>query len=609
MSRFISRFLTALFVVAPLLSRAAEPSSALPGSPLSDPSPAVALYDTGRPLPTDPANLLSTGDPTWRLVAEDDTDHRFRGDIVVRNDRLAVVLRRGQNRADLYARGSDGFSKRVACYPSGPPAATPLEVMVRENSGGEAVLELRTGPERWCRYALAIGQPFVRVESSSAEDWLAIEAPCRYVALPDFFADDIVVDATEVPVSAAELPSENFLLHFLPGGDSLVMSVAGSSDQDARVTFSGEGSDRRIDRSLVSFGQQRRIWVAVLETPQIWHEQVVESRDADKVLELPWTQPFAAQWRVNWRRSDGLTNSWEMIAEKHSGEFEKYGWFGSPHTIPADRRRWTTVIGWFAYPCWIDRAGRGHLQPMKKGRFSGPVLIYPINRVAATPLSAYTLVDVVRGTLGVGPCEYILDVEGQGASMQGRATCPTRDALKAIYSAGQQQAKRREIEKILDEVNVFVTHIRARIEEYRKFGREMSEYLAEQKDARPELTAFLTEMDTLAQGVEKAYQQREGKIQTPQYVRDLTDEFHRTLLDAEGPEALARCTQITEAIVIVGGNQDELVGECRQAVKVLRQRAGLAMATEPRAAAIAEEIRARTQKVLRNAASYEAPRH
>ena len=449
----------------------------------------------------------------------------------------------------------------------------------------------------------------MRIESSSSADWLAIEAPCRFVAIPDFFADDIVVDAADIPVDAAELPSENFLLHFLAGGDALVMSVAGSPDQDARVTLSGQGSDRRIGKSEVSFGQQRRIWVAVLEAPRIWHEQAVQAQDADKVLDLQWTHPFAAQWRVDWRRSDGLTSSWEMIAEKGNGDFEKYGWFGSPNSIPADRRRWTTVIGWFAYPCWIDHGGQGHLQPLKKGGFSGPALIYPINRVSSTPLAAYTVVDVVRATLGVGPCEYILDVEGQGTSMKGRATCATRDALKAIYSAGQQKEKRREIETILDEVNVFVTHIRARIEEYRDFGRQTSDFLAQQKQTHPELSSFLTEMETLAHRIEEACQQREEKIQTPQYVKNLTDEFRRTLLDAEGPEAVAKCKEITEAIVVVGGNQDELVGECRQAVKVLRQRAGLAMATEPRATSIAEEIRARTQKVLRNAASYEAPRH
>ena len=41
-------------------------------------------------------------------------------------------------------------------------------------------------------------------------------------------------------------------------------------------------------------------------------------------------------------------------------------------------------------------------------------MIYPINRCRETPLEEFTVVDVVRATLGVGPCEYILDVEGQG---------------------------------------------------------------------------------------------------------------------------------------------------------------------------------------------------
>ena len=71
---------------------------------------------------------------------------------------------------------------------------------------------------------------------------------------------------------------------------------------------------------------------------------------------------------------------------------------------------------------------------------------------------------------------------------------------------------------------------------------------------------------------------------------------------------MAKCTKITHAIVVVGGNQDELVGECRLATRVLRQRAAMAMAVDPRAAEIAKEIRRRTQQVLRNATSYESPR-
>ena len=71
-----------------------------------------------------------------------------------------------------------------------------------------------------------------------------------------------------------------------------------------------------------------------------------------------------------------------------------------------------------------------------------------------TPLDAYTVVDVMRNTLGVGPCEYILDLEGQKAEYKGRATCSVRDELGAIYGKGQQKQQRAKVEKVLDEQKV-----------------------------------------------------------------------------------------------------------------------------------------------------------
>jgi hypothetical protein len=81
------------------------------------------------------------------------------------------------------------------------------------------------------------------------------------------------------------------------------------------------------------------------------------------------------------------------------------------------------------------------------------------------------------------------------------------------------------------------------------------------------------------------------------------------VVDYEGEDAVTQCKRITAALVDIGGNQDELVGECRLVVKTLRQQAALAMTSDPRAARIAGEIRRRTQQMLRNPASYEAPRH
>ena len=60
---------------------------------------------------------------------------------------------------------------------------------------------------------------------------------------------------------------------------------------------------------------------------------------------------------------------------------------------------------------------------------------------------------------------------------------------------------------------------------------------------------------------------------------------------------------------VAPGAQDGLVASCRMIVKTLRQRAGLAAAEQAELKDVATEIRARTQKILRNPTAYEAPRH
>ena len=571
----------------------------------------VRLFDTAAAQPgTLDARALAERSG-WHQVPEDETAHDFRGHAVVQNDRLALLLRKGASGAEVYARGQGDFRARAVLAPGGAAARLSGWSIVENTPSAvalDAAFAAPGGPPAVVRFELALGQAYVKTEARRGAPSLRVEAPCRFVVLPDFFADDIVVDAGEIPVERAELPSENFLLHMLPGQDAIVMIVS-EGREDARVVLAGQGADRQVRLSEIRYGKAGRVWVAVLDAPQVWHLFHVSRADAARARALDWKAPYPAQWRVDWRTGDQLTSSWEMIAQRRGGDFEKLGWFGSPETIRPDRKRWTTVLGWFAYPCWIDLAGRGFVEPLGKADFDGPAIVYPINRAAATPLDAFTVVDIVRATLGVGPCQYVLDVEGQNATRKGRATCATRDTLNPIYAAKQQKQRRAEIERALVEVLDFVKHIRARIEDYRAFGHAMLGYLAEQRAAHPELAAFLTEMETLTRAIEASVQRRKDKIQTPEYVATLTEKFRATLLDYDGPDALDRCKAITGAIVVVGGNQDELVGECRVAVKNLRQRAGLAMAIDPRAAPVANEIRRRAQEVLRNPASYEAPRH
>src|SRR5208283_3507068 len=117
--------------------------------------------------------------------------------------------------------------------------------------------------------------------------------------------------------------------------------------------------------------------------------------------------------KPSWLTQDGKISA---ANRTKSGEIDDdayhTGWIASDR-VNAARDRWTTVLKWVLYPCWSDRAGKGFLQPLQHKRltFDGPVLIYPITRLTQTPIAQYTPVDVMRATLGVGPCQHLLDTE------------------------------------------------------------------------------------------------------------------------------------------------------------------------------------------------------
>src|SRR5262249_27199820 len=331
----------------------------------------------------------------------------------------------------------------------GEPAARLERVAVVENTragaGLEAMYRTAGGARIAGQFRIKRGDVSVQAVPGTGAGQLRVECPGRFGGLPDFFADDITIDATRLPSDAIELPSEDFFLHLTGEGDAMAMCVFENRQQDIKVTLSGEDGRRMITGSEIGF-EGKPIWTALMEAPKIWHMTELKPADSGKVIPLDWKMPFPAQWRVDFTRSNELTDSWEMLLQEQTGgPYIKPSWLGSgEEQIGRNRNRWNTVLGEYPYPCWSDPDRRGYLQPLERPwlQFQGPVVLYPINRVSQTPLDAYTVVDVMRNTLGVGPCQHILDVEGQKSEYKGQATCDVRDTLMPIYQKHEQKQKR-----------------------------------------------------------------------------------------------------------------------------------------------------------------------
>ncbi|MBI2479028.1 MAG: hypothetical protein HYV60_10465 [Planctomycetia bacterium] len=573
-----------------------------PSADAQDPVAPISVWDTGTPSPTrlSSEDLAKRG--TWQQISRDQKASSFQGDAVMTNGRILAVLRARAETVDVYYVEAEGPVWRVA---------TRLQAVNGAAASLEAVYHTANGDSVAAKFRIKRGGISLEAAPGPGAAQLRVEAPSRYVVLPDFFADDILIDATKIPVAAAEIPSENFLLHMTGGGNAIAMCVFENSDQDVKVTFAGSGDRRIATGSEIRFGHEGKVWIALLEGRGIWHAFDVASEDAGQIMPLDWQMPFAAQWRTDFTRRNELTDSWEMLYPAEDGDgYIKPSWLpngpqggepsltatgevdadaykiGGPasNRLGPDRQRWITVLGRYLYPCWTDEQQRGYVQPLKHKRddlmFQGPAVVYPINRLPTTPIDTYTTVDVVRSTLGVGPCEYILSVEGQ-----------------------------RQVEIYLGDGLDFVKHIRDRIELYVEFGREMRKYLAAQRMAHPELEKPLTEMEKIVGELDERLVDRRDEIKSPEYVIALNDGFRRNLLNYDGPDSLDRLKAYTDALTGVGGSQDGLVGECRWIVRTLRQRAALAMAVDPEFAEIAKEIRDRTQKVLLKPSAYEGARH
>jgi hypothetical protein len=609
---------------------------------------AIAVFDTRRASEQRMTRDDWVKHDAWQKVARNQKMAEFQGDAVISNGRIMAAFRKQAAAVDVYSleAGQPVWRAQLQLQtPTGEAAARFERAALVENTRSaarvEAVYQTAKGRSIAAAFRLKRGAVALETAPGDGAGLLRVEAPGRYVVLPDFFADDILIDAAQIPVPSAEMPSENFLLHLTGEGDAIAMCVFENGDQDVKVTFAEEVERRTATGSEIRFGEGGKVWLALLTGPGVWHAFDVTDEDADKIIPLNWKAPFAAQWRTDFTRRNELTDSWEMLYPAPDGDgYIKPSWLpsgprggqpsltatgeidvdaykvGGPasNRLGPDRKRWITVLGHYSYPCWTDQQRRGYVQPLKNEKrenlmFRGPAVIYPINRLPETPINTYTTVDVVRSTLGVGPCEYILSVEGQHQDHVGRATCHVRRLLNEIYTNKQQKSKQEEIEIYLNDGLDFVKHIRDRIENYVEFGREMRAYLAEQKKSHPELAPSLTKMEEIVAELDERLADRQAGIKSPEYVVALNESFRKNLLDYDGPDSLKRLKAYTDALTGVGGSQDSLVGECRWIVRTLRQRAALTMAVDPRFAEIAKEIRARTQAVLLKPSAYEGARH
>ncbi|HEY3323542.1 MAG TPA: hypothetical protein VGP72_24020 [Planctomycetota bacterium] len=588
----------------------------------------------------------------------------------------------------------EGASKRLelAIVPEGAKESAAITKAERiKNEAGKDVLRIAAGA---AEADLAVNSAgFVTVTPGKNAGCVEVRAGARYAVLPDFFADDVVLDPVKLTVPMLNIPAENFLLQFIEGGSSIVMCIwpgnlklgaaapAGTAGQvgsgtptaerqgpepQVDLVFSGEGNSRRISAARIEF-QGKPVFVGLIEQKNVWQDEEVSGKPAYKPLAISWKPPFQAKWRGDFIVAEGKTMAdwptrhqsfdfqsttaarpdkwWERGTDALDARFAAAASNSNPHAWiekggeDAPQIWQESLAAFFIYPAFFkgdetrlclyaDKSERAKAKvetaAARKANKDAPevsppnvyerVLIYPLNRTPATPLNVYTPVDLMRQTLGTGPCEYVLDIAGVKPRAAGGdrpilsyATCGLwNDHIKPIAKGLKKKADgsfepldaptKAHLIQALEEMWHFVHAVHDRLREYKQWSADAAAFCDRAAAQNAKVKSVV------------------DKVQT--HIAKLNVDIGRHKFDGPGSEAYWK-DRVPELIAQVkadnyagvesigkirdlGNDQDERVSRCRQYVKAARQEILMQDTSDPDVRKFAAEFRDRCHQMLRN---------
>jgi hypothetical protein len=547
----------------------------LSGAAYQPGTPFTCLFDTGAASPAALSGRTLDAKTNWTLVPEDNLGHRFQGDAVLLNDKLTVVLRRQGPGAEVYSQTATGPAARAVLIPL-PAAGSQItglaSVRTVENNPGAVTLAatfttttLRAVPGGGypsAKLRLTTGRSMVEIRPGEAADRLAVWDRPRWVVVPSFFGNDMVFGPETFGCLRHGLPAENFFLNLLADGDAMVMCVWKSSRRWADVLLFERDGRRALGGCEIECASDEPIWIAFMEGPGIWRHQAISLSSEEKgPVIVPWQQPFEANWRADLLQRGGLAAAFGLEGQLH----------------PDDS---------------AVRQIRSKAEAMASSGVAPSVLTYPIDRTKATPLTAFCPIDVLRDTLGVGPCQYILQTEGL-ASEGNPTPAKVMDWIEKQFERGKEQQAAAEIRDLLGQMTEHVGRAQKRIRRYREFGHEIvlvCTAAGEDKDPpqNPDSLSFTAGL------VEGHGQPLPLADQDP---AALGQEIV-ALIGKENP--LGECQKLGARLREIGAAQDQALSDCRMAVRWLRQQARQRVLADTGQAKLAREVLARAERMLQN---------
>jgi hypothetical protein len=564
---------------------------------------AVAAWDTMKGSPDQwrrvPSNLMELEKDPLKAASDPGyygREYEFTGNVIVRNDRISAYFPKGHSKVILYRFNNQaGEHKKSAAELASPltdpktcygqiamtttNAITGFELI--RNAADEVVIRVEYGKDAAVTYTFGSDE-IIEVKTSGAATNVRFESSIEYAIAPAFVGDDVILKTEDAETDLLTIPAENILLGLIQGGNRAVV-----------ITWPGKGKatlTKKDFRDVEIETSGDPIFIAALAAPGIWHREALTVEHLEKDVAINWKPPFPAKWQT--QLIEGAVKT-------------TFAFRDTKGTV------WRGVPGSYNYPAWFD-GDKPMFSLSKKVPPKGEAIIYFLEG-HDTPHGALTPVDVLKSTLGRREAAAILDVEGRrlrthhgesGSNVHRACTCGYTEAIQAVFEKGEECDKKDFVAQSLDDMIYFVRQHVARIDEYRKFAGEMSEYLQAKAKSNPELKEYLEDLDATVQQIPAEYENQKENMKSLEHAAEL-QKMTLALTATKKADNLKQYMELLKVWRAMGGAQDYVVAQYHTLARKLFQEASYNAASNPKAAEAAREIRAKCKQILRNPDGYE----
>ncbi len=599
----------------------------------------LAIYDTRRNSrrPLTPNQILAKSNFNQL------NDTELTGDLCLENNNIVVVLRKYAGGPEIYYKLGGQIIQAVSATVATEPNdiqnseqtckitfADPTQVLFSsefETEANDIIL---------MEYLVRSNRPTLEIHPGANAENLTAQSVAFHTIIPDLYGDDVVINHASNRSSQLFLPEDNSLfIQLQDNGNAIFVCNWLPVEQDSEIELDISRSTSRGYRTKtkIDLGNKEKIWLSLLTGGGIWHQGHTSQLNIYNQARLNWAVPFAASWRADYRRSDrrvaGLTDSfWNTIMMPDGTFMDARGLMemqivdgqfiisGSQEIKRLVRRSvfnryigngWWPYLGWHIQPFYLD-GNRAFMKlprydQLTSARYYGSILIYPLMDDIIPDRAAATVEGVLRTTLGPDYLDILdlADLNRRPEEDYYPPTCFTTEYCENIFEAFEDVPRQRQIISILEQMKLFVDYTRQRIDTYYQWQLDIEElYLDALAADDPNLIDAVETLDKTSSLLRKRYEREEAQMTTPEHAADLADQIIG-LIGNRSFSRITRAKQTGARLRNIGDAQDELLGELRDTLKIVRQKAAVmhSKETDPRVRKFLRQVRRRTQTILR----------